>query len=217
RARPRPRSASARARSGPGSRARSRACGRRCPTMPELERELGALAGTLDFPPTPDVASQIHARMPNRVRSRRKALSLALAAVFVAVGAALAVPQARTAVLRFLDIGNERIEFVDHLPKISPTAPLHLGTEIDADNAPFPLLRSKLLGEPDGVYARNGVITQLYGSPKHVRLLITEIAGVPFNPSIGKKIAAAGTRVQFLPINGATGPAVWIEGRPHIL
>ncbi len=184
--------------------------------MSELERELRALAAAIDFPPTPDVVSRVHGHLPARAVWPRR-LALALAVTAVAVGAALAVPQARTAILRFLGVGEVRIEFVDHLPEVRPSAPLELGAPIDPADAPFPLLRSKLLGRPDGTYRSGSVVTQLYGTTQRVRLLVTEIAGSAFTPEVGKKLAAGGTRVEFVPVLGSTGPAVWIEGRPHVV
>ena len=186
--------------------------------MPELEHELLALAAAIDFPATPDLASRVRQRLPDRPQSVwRRRLALAVAVATIAVGATFAVPEARTAILHFFGVGEVRIEFVDRLPEVPPTRPLDLGATIDPVDAPFPLLRSKLLGKADGVYNREGVITLLYGSLQHVHLLVTQIAGSPFNPEIGKKLQAAGTRVLFVPIRGATGPGVWITGRPHLV
>jgi hypothetical protein len=186
--------------------------------MPELERELLALPAAVDFPTTPDIASRIHERLPGRPRpASRRRFALAVAVVAVAVGAAFAVPQARTAILRFFGVGEVRIEFVDRLPEVPPNGPLALGAAIDPADAPFPLLRSKLLGKADGVYNSQGVVTLLYGSHRHVRLLVTEIAGTPFDPTVGKKLQAAGTHALFVSIRDSTGPGVWIEGRPHLV
>jgi len=186
--------------------------------MIELERELRGLAAVLDFPETPDIASNVRRHLPERRRAawpRRIALAVAIA--LLAVGAGFAVPQARTAILRLFGIGAVQIEFVDRLPEVRPAAPLGLGTAIDPADAPFPLLRSKLLGNPDGVYRRGDVVTLLYGTPERVRVLVTEIAGSDFTPEVGKKLAATGTHVEFVPIRGSIGPGVWIEGRPHVV
>ena len=186
--------------------------------MPDLERELLDLASAVDFPTTPDIASRIRQRLTGRPQSvwpRRLALTVSVA--MIAVGATFAVPEARTAILRFFGVGAEQIEFVDRLPEVPPAGPLDLGARIDPGDAPFPLLRSKLLGKADGVYNREGVVTLLYGSQQHVHLLVTLIAGAPFNPEIGKKLQATGTRVLFVPIGGSTGPGVWITGRPHLV
>lgn len=73
------------------------------------------------------------------------------------------------------------------------------------------------MGNPDGVYRRGDVVTLLYGTPERVRILVTEIAGSDFTPEVGKKVAAKGTHVEFVPIRGSIGPGVWIEGRPHVV
>ena len=61
------------------------------------------------------------------------------------------------------------------------------------------------------------MVTLLYGTPDRVRILVTEIAGSDFTPEVGKKLAATGTQVEFVPIRGSVGPGVWIQGRPHIV
>jgi hypothetical protein len=185
--------------------------------MPELERELRAVGAAIAFPPTPDLASAVRQRVEaQRRRPWTRPLAIAVAVAAVAVGAAFAVPQARTAILRFFGIGAVRIEFVDRLPEVRP-GPLELGEKIEPDAPPFDLLRSKLLGKPDAVYQDGNAVTLLYGSRSRVRLLVTEIDGSGFESSIGKKLLDAGTRVRFVELREAPGPAVWIEGKPHII
>jgi hypothetical protein len=184
--------------------------------MSDLERDLRAVAEAIEFPPTPDLAPRIRQELRARPRSawpRRLALAVAVAAV--GLGAAFAVPPARTAILRFLGIGAVRIEFVDRLPAVHRTR-LTLGTRINPDAAPFPLLRSSLLGNADAAYYQRDVVTLLFGTPTKIRLLVSEIRDSGFNSSIGKKLGG-GTRVLFPPVRGATGPAVWLEGEPHAI
>lgn len=186
--------------------------------MTELERELRVLAAAIDFPETPDIASNVRRHLPNQRRAAwRWRIALAVAIAVLAVGAGFAVPQARSAILRFFGVGTVQIEFVDRLPEVRPARPLELGAAIDPADAPFLLLRSKLLGDPDGVFRRGDMITLLYGTPERVRILVTEIAGSDFTPEIGKKLATTGTYVEFVPIRGSVGPGVWIEGRPHVV
>ena len=186
--------------------------------MTELERELRGLATAIDFPETPDIASNLRRQPPDRRRAPWPwRIGLAVGIAVLAVGVGFAVPQARTAILRFFGVGAVQIEFVDRLPEVRPAAPLYLGTTIEPADAPFLLLRSKLLGDPDGVYRHGHVVTLLYGTPDRVRILVTEIAGSDFTPEVGKKLAATGTQVEFVPIRGSVGPGVWIQGRPHIV
>ena len=60
-------------------------------------------------------------------------------------------------------------------------------------------------------------MTLLYGTPDRVRLLVTQIPASGFTPEVGKKLAATGSRVEFVEIAGSLGPGVWITGRPHLV
>jgi hypothetical protein len=184
--------------------------------MPDLESELRALGESIAFPPTPDLAARV--RLPERVPTLwPRRLVLVAAVLGAAVVAGLAIPQARSAILRVFGIGAVRIEYVDKLPAVEPEARLDLGPEISAEDAPFRLLESSLLGAPDGVYASGNVVTQLYGSPDHVRLLVTQIGGRALRPDVVKKVVGTTTNADFVSIAGLAEPALWIEGAPHIL
>jgi hypothetical protein len=186
--------------------------------MPDLERELRGLGESIAFPPTPDLAASVRARLPERVPTLRpRRLVLVAAVLGAAVVAGLAIPQARSAILRVFGIGAVHIEYVDKLPAVEPQAALDLGPEISVEKAPFKLLESPLLGTPDGVYASGNVVTQLYGSPEHVRLLVTQIGGRALRPDVVKKVVGTSTNTDFVSIAGTVGPALWIEGAPHIL
>jgi hypothetical protein len=186
--------------------------------MPDLERELRALGESIAFPPTPDLAARVRARLPERVPTLwPRRLVLVAAVLGAAVVAGLAIPQARSAILRVFGIGAVRIEYVDKLPAVEPAARLDLGPEISAEDAPFRLLESSLLGAPDGVYASGNVVTQLYGSPDHVRLLVTQISGRALRPDVVKKVVGTTTNADFVSIAGLAEQALWIEGAPHIL
>src|SRR3954471_8327947 len=81
--------------------------------MSELERSLRALAPELAWPDTPDVARRLELRR----RPRRRLVPLLAAAFALALLAvALAVPDARTSILRFLHLGGVTIERVSTLP-----------------------------------------------------------------------------------------------------
>ena len=76
-------------------------------------RELRALE--VDWPPTPELRLVLE---PLRRRSRRP-LFAAVALALVALAAAFAVPQSRGAILRFLHLGGESVQFVETLPPAS--------------------------------------------------------------------------------------------------
>lgn len=82
--------------------------------MTELERALVALGNDLDFPDTPAVWHQVEARLQRR-RWLRPAV-FALVAAVLAVGIAMAVPPARSAILKFFHIGSVSVERVETLP-----------------------------------------------------------------------------------------------------
>ena len=80
--------------------------------MPELETQLRALAADAMWPPTPDLEAAVLARLaepaarrpPRRRRRRRLLAALAAALVLVPAGAAVALPDARNSVLRYVGL-----------------------------------------------------------------------------------------------------------------
>src|SRR5436190_16743655 len=82
--------------------------------MTELERALAALGNELEFPPTPNVWPRVAERLQRR-RWVRPAV-FALAAGALAIGIAMAVPPARSAILKFFHIGAATVERVETLP-----------------------------------------------------------------------------------------------------
>lgn len=186
--------------------------------MRDLDRDLRELASAIAYPETPDLATPVRRRLPERRPSAGpRRLALAAAIVGIAMLAGLAVSPARTAILRFFGIGAVRVEYVERLPAVEPGAPLTLGTQIDAGESPLRVLRSDLLGMPDGIYRSGTVVTLLWGSPRSVRLLVTEIGGPPVPPEVVKKALAATTRASFVPLAGEDDLGLWIEGAPHVL
>ena len=101
--------------------------------MTELELSLAALAPEVDWPATPTLA--LPHVLPRRSRPRL-VIAVALAALVVAVGAAFAVPSARSAILRFFGFGGVTIERVATLPSAQerPLAAT-LGTPVSRDAA----------------------------------------------------------------------------------
>ena len=190
--------------------------------MTELERELRGLAAAIAFPETPDIAANVRltprTEPPHRPRRSWRTAAVVVAVVLaVAVAAGLAVPQARTSILHWFGIGEVRLEFVDRLPEVRSDAPLDLGTAIDPCRRAVPAASPAVLGEPDGIYREGEIVTLLYGTREQVRALVTEIADSGFTPDVGKKLAEAGTRVEFVPIRGSVGAGVWITGEPHVV
>jgi hypothetical protein len=183
--------------------------------MPELERDLRAVGRLLAFPPAPDVVPAVRARLgeaprPSPFAPRRRVLVLALAALVVAIGAAFAVPPARTAILRFFHIGGETIERVPTLPNAphrSPVAGLAgpMSVEDATDRAGFnPILPPK----HGGMYAEDGILAT-YIAP-HV--VLTEARS---ELGMSKKVVSPATRLEPLLVNDHNG--MWIQGAPHVV
>ena len=180
--------------------------------MTELERALVALGRELDIPAGPDLRSRVRERIERKPRRRRVAV-LALA-LLVALGIALAVPPARSAILRFFHIGSVTIERVETLPHAQERSLVAgLGPPLSLREA------EKIAGvalvlnapRPRRFYAQPGLIATLL----HYRgtsVLLAELQGDQMG--LTKKFAAPGTSVQPASI-GTFG--LWLEGGKHVL
>ena len=211
--------------------------------MTELERALVRLGGDLAFPETPDVAAAVGDRLERAAPARRRApsrraLVVAFVALVVAVGAAMAVPSARTAILEFFGLRGATVTRVDTLPPVEtrPEAPdpvteLELGSPVPVVDGsvrvkwPY-LLVPEALGPPDAAYyssvLRDGKVSLVYepgaGVPRSrytgVGILVTEFRG-DFAPGYVDKLAESGTTIERLRVG--PHPAVWLEGGPHFV
>ena len=192
--------------------------------MSELELQLQALGRDLDLPEPPELATAVAQRIaraePDRPPFwRRRALLVAVAALIVAVGAVMAVPQARSAILDFFGIGSAEIRRVDELPEVE-TGALDLGTRTTLaqvrEEVPG-LLEPRLddIGEPDSVYVLGSApgrpVSFLWGEPAHPRLLLTQVRGRFYF----EKLVEPNTGIVLTKVNGEN--AAWIEGEPHVV
>ena len=185
--------------------------------MTELEQTLAALGRDLLVPPTPDVVSAVRRRIAPRRRTRRWAV-LAVAVLAVGFGVAMAVPDARSSILRFFHIGAVSVERVDTLPA-SREAPLTAGlgparTRADAERlAGFSMILPKFKGSsPSRYYARTGLIatTIVVGSQP---VLLTEISGDQVG--ITKKLVSGATSVQPVEVRSHFG--LFLSGGRHVI
>jgi len=146
--------------------------------MAELDLALRELGRSVEFPPTPDLVSAVRGRLGER-RSWRRPVAIALTLLVVSLGAALAVPAARTALLDWLGIRGARIVRVDKLPPVPATGNLDLGRPVELAEArrlaPWLLVPADA---PDRAYFSTaipgGKVNLLWGTPTSVRLLLTE-------------------------------------------
>src|SRR2546422_454294 len=113
--------------------------------MTELERALVALAREIDFPPEPDLRSRVRERIERKRFARPLVLAVALLAL--AFGIAMAVPPARSAILRFFHIGAVTVEQVETLPA-ARERPLAAGL------GPALPLREAVPGQPNQIRSR---------------------------------------------------------------
>jgi hypothetical protein len=190
--------------------------------MSELELRLVQLGRELDLPEPPDLAPAVVRRIGDTRRApfwRRRVLLVAVAAVVVAVGAVLAVPPARSAILDFFGIGSAEIRIVDELPAVE-SGPLDVGdpTTLEAVREQVPGLleaRGDEVGKPDHVYVvgsgQGAPVTFVWGDPRRPRLLLTQVRG-RFH---FEKLLLGGTEMVVTRVNGAQ--AAWIEGDPHVI
>jgi hypothetical protein len=191
----------------------------------ELERALHLLGNELDVPETPDLVGAVRSRLeprPQRWAIERKRLLLAVAVVALALlGATLAIPDARSALFRILNIGGERIELVEELPDIEPLDDLELTlgerVTLEEARARSSIELRELEDAPDRVYlGERGTVWFLYGTPDNVRLLVAQTPLTTVDESgLMKKVAGSGTRVEPVLVNGAEG--AFLDGEAHFL
>jgi hypothetical protein len=183
--------------------------------LTSLETRLRALGHELDFPPERDLAPAVLERLEGRRPFPwRRTTALALALLTIAVGAAFAVPQARTAILRFFHIGGETIIRVETLPPaVERSQAGGFGTPLSRAAAEqtlgFRFMLPPFHGQrPDRVYLLGDsvgtVILRLHSRP----VLLSEF-GSPGEMGL-KKLVFNETSVQWVRVNGRD--AVWIRG-----
>jgi hypothetical protein len=170
----------------------------------DLERELRALP--IEWPDTPQLRPQL--------ARRRRRWPLVAAIALAAVAAAFAVPQSRGAILRFFDIGADKIQLVDTLPP-AQQRPLDAGL-----GAPTTLLNARRLvptlllpplGSPLALRLSSNVVSTVFlhhGRP----VLLSEVGG---NGAYLKKIAGGQTNTRWVTVRKEFY-GVWLSGKPHI-
>jgi hypothetical protein len=206
--------------------------------MSELEQRLALLRDEVAWPPTPDLAAAVAARIASEPPPARRraawlpalrpatvALAALVAALIVAVTLA-AAPGVRARIERWLGLGAVRVERVERLPATAPDRALGLGTRTTlagarrAARVPVPTIGA--LGAPDAVYvsrasgeaslvyrARSGLPAATNG----IGALLTMLPGGDIG--LVKKYLGGGTDVEGVDVDGALG--VFISGEPHVV
>lgn len=179
--------------------------------MTELELRLEQLGRELAFPPAPDLAPAVLERTMRRPFLWGR-VAVAVAVVAAALSAAFAVPQARTAILRFFHLGGATVVRVETLPQTTERSrAAGLGSPATLAEAERRAgLRFEL---PPGqrparafVLGDSLVTVVLRADGKTV--LLSEFAS--FGPGSLRKLTAEEASVQPTRVDGAE--ALWIEG-----
>ena len=184
--------------------------------MTVLEQRLQELGRELAFPPEPDLAPTVRAHLRGRPFPLRRA-AVALAVAAVALTAALAVPQARSALLRFFHLRGATVELVETLPPATERAQSGgLGPALSRAEAErrlgFRLVLPRLDGDPpvhllESVFAT--VVLRTHGR----EVLLSEFRATRFD--LLKKLVSDRSRIERVAVRGKAG--LWIEGPPHTL
>jgi hypothetical protein len=181
-----------------------------------LDQSLHELGGELAFPPQPDLAPAVLARLHGKPFPWRRA-ALAFALVLVALGAALAVPQARSALQRWFHVGGATVVRVETLPPaVERSQAGGLGRPVTVAEAGrrlgFPLELPPLHGAPR-VYMVGDSLASVVLRAHGTTVLLSEFYS--YSTQALKKLAVHGTSVEPARVRGA--PGLWIEGGPHTL
>jgi hypothetical protein len=189
--------------------------------MSELELRLNRLGRELDVPETPDLVDAVRQGLGEgrRPREWRRPLVIALAALVVAVGALMAVPQSRSAILDFFGIGSVTIRAVDEYPELElESGRLFFGERMSLAEArrraAFPVRVPEVagLGSPQVYYLQDvQQVSLVYGDPKKPRLLISQIIGTG---AIEKLVNSDETDIEQVRDGDSFG--VWLEGE-HVI
>jgi hypothetical protein len=187
----------------------------------ELELALRRLGDELHWPETPEMASAVRRRIeaPAAPRFRRRTLAIAFVVLAVAVGAVMAVPPARTAILDWFGFGGVEIRRVAELPHVPSDGRLVLGERVSLAQAraqaghPVLVPDEEGFESPDAVYvdpfAPGQPVALVYGSLSRPRLLVLEFRAAP----LIEKALLGETRVEQITVAGSQG--LWIEGPRH--
>lgn len=186
--------------------------------MSTLEQRLQELGRELAFPPEPNLALRVREQVHGRPFPWR-AVAVAFAVVVLAVAAAFAVPQARSAILRWFHLGGATVERVETLPPASERSLTRgLGRPLPLAAAErrigFDLLLPPLDRNPARAYViGDSVATVLLRS--HGRTVLLSQFLSAGDESMLKKLTVNATVIEPVDVRG--DPGLWLEGAPHVL
>lgn len=195
----------------------------------QLERMLRAAARDLPYPPTPDLAAAgLPRRRPATSSGRMLRAAALIAALLLAV--LLAVPEARAAALRLIQLGVVRVRVepppASPLPTPAPPAALNGlsgATTLAAasDQVGFPIRLPAYpadLGPPDHVFLQDldgAALILIWLDPDDPSRIRIGLHALSSNVFVEKTVASAETeRLAETTVGGTR--ALWVRG-PHLL
>jgi hypothetical protein len=214
--------------------------------MTDLERRLAALGHELAWPPTPDVATQVRARIAADTRqgetrraertprgarwwSRPLPAFAAVAVALVVAAAALlaASPGVRADLRRLLGIGAVKVEIVRELPPLRAGSRVDLGTRITAAEARLDTGRDAPaigeLGPPDAIFLGAdppGTLTAAYrprrGLPERFDGLAALVSSFQGDP-FGFVGKLVGSDTPIRRVRVDGAPGLWVPGAHGVL
>ncbi len=186
--------------------------------MSELELRLAELGRGLELPAEPDVAPAVLSRLEGRRPFPWRPVALAFALLAIVLATAFAVPQARTAILRFFHVGGASVERVETLPPAVERAQARgLGVALSRPEAErrvgFRLALPPFEGAPSRFYVLGDSVATVILRSQGRSVLLSEFRSS--HPELLKKLVTGHTTVDPVRVGGA--PGLWIEGAPHTL
>lgn len=200
--------------------------------MPDFERQLSALGGELDWPPTPDLAGRTSSYLPARrgVGAQRRwggavgkasgsRWALAAVAVVIALAALVTYQPSRDAIANWLNV-HTSFQRVPHLATPSPQPPGPLGKRLglgglttlaDAQKqVAWPIAVPSSLGQPDEVYLQLPPEGPAQGE---VTLVYSKRPGLPVSGQTGVAVLVTEARgaVDQIFFGKMLGPGTTLE------
>jgi len=183
----------------------------------ELEQRLVALGRELDLPFEPEVAPAVLERLEGRRPFPWRPVVLAFAVAVIAMGTALSVPEARSAILRFFHLGGASVVRVETLPPaVERSQAGGLGEPLPRAEAErrvgFRLLLPPSAGDAPVHVLRDSLASVVVRAEGRT-VLLSEFRS---RPEALRKVVGPETRVEAVQIEGE--PGLWIGGGgPHVL
>lgn len=186
--------------------------------MTGLEQRLVALGRELELPAEPDVAPVVLGRLEGRRPFAWRPVALAFVVAAIAVGTAFAVPQARSAILRFFHLGGASVVRVETLPPaVERSKAGGLGEPLPRAEAErrigFKLVLPPVRGDgPKRVYVLGSSLASVLLHADGRPVVLSEFFA---EGGLLRKLVSQNTNVE--PVRVAGAPGLWVQGPPHVL